>query len=85
MEVVWNETANISFTITNKEDIRNITNIKWEFKSITNNNTYSSIPGSKLYRVFSSINVNDRGMYRIIVTTEAGVVTSMATELDVFG
>uniref|UniRef100_A0A1X7SP36 Ig-like domain-containing protein n=1 Tax=Amphimedon queenslandica TaxID=400682 RepID=A0A1X7SP36_AMPQE len=83
IEAVWKETANISFTITNKEDIKNITNIKWEFKSITNN-TYSSTPGSKLYRVFSSINVNDRGLYRIIVTTEAGIVTSMATELDVF-
>ena len=49
------------------------------------NNAYSGTSGNKLYRVFPSVQLSDRGLYRIIVTTEAGNVTSMATELDVFG
>lgn len=83
-----NTSVNISFTITNRPDIKNISSIQWYFQPLAVN-MYSSInstllSGDRLTLTLPNVQLSDRGMYRINITSEAGSVQS-TVNLDVFG
>lgn len=86
--VVINTPANIAFTITNIADVGQISNFTWKFRAL-DFDTYVSINSTlisddHLSLRLPEVQLNDRGLYRISVTSEAGLVYSTVI-LDVFG
>ena len=89
VNVVINNTANISFTISNQNElVRNYT-IQWEFRQLGSDD-FSNLPGSVLLTdddlklILQSAQLQHRGTYRITVSNPAGSVTK-TIDLDVFG
>ena len=91
MNVIFNETATISFIIANLNQnlMRNQDFVTlWEFKPLSSS-LYSSVNSSLLSNNglslrLSSAQLHHRGTYRITVSNLAGN-GSAAAELDVFG
>ena len=91
MNVIFNETATISFIIANLNQnlMRNQDFVTlWEFKPL-GSSLYSSVNSSLLsdnglFLRLSSAQLHHRGTYRITVSNLAGN-GSAAAELDVFG
>ena len=89
VNVIINNTANISFTISNRNElVRNYT-IQWEFRQLGSDD-FSNLPESALLTdddlklIRQSTQLHDRGTYRITVSNPAGSITK-TIDLDVFG
>ena len=89
VNVVINNTTNISFTISNwNELVRNYT-IQWGFRQL-GSDRFSYLPESALLTdddlkvILQSAQLHHRGTYRITVSNPAGSITE-TIDLDVFG
>ena len=87
VSAVINRTAYISFVITNQNVIKNFTT-RWEFKSLSSGTFFSlnltNLTDEGLKLTIPFVQLEDRGTYRITVTSPSGNDTTTA-ELDVFG
>ena len=91
VNVVINNTANISFTISNRNELVRTYTTQWEFKPLgTDNFSYINdtesgrLTGNGLKLILQSAQLHHRGTYRITVSNPAGSITA-TTDLDVFG
>ena len=91
VNVVINNTANISFTISNQNELVGTYTTQWEFKllgtdkfSYINDTESARLTGNGLKLILRSAQLHHRGTYRITVSNPAGSSTA-TTDLDVFG
>ena len=91
VNVVINNTANISFTISNQNELVGTYTTQWEFKplgtdkfSYINDTESARLTGNGLKLILRSAQLHHRGTYRITVSNPVGSTTA-TTDLDVFG
>ena len=91
VNVVINNTANISFTISNQNELVGTYTTQWEFKplgtdkfSYINDTESGRLTGNGLKLILQSAQLHHRGTYMITVSNPAGSTTA-TTDLDVFG
>ena len=89
VNVVINNTANISFTISNRNELVRTYKTQWEFRQL-GSDEFSYLPESApltdddLKLILQSAQLHHRGTYRITVSNPAGSITK-TIDLDVFG
>ena len=89
VNVFINNTANISFTISNRNELVRTYTIQWEFRQLGSDdfsNLHESAPltDDNLKLILQSAQLHDRGTYRITVSNPADSITK-TIDLDVFG
>ena len=89
VNVVINNTANISFTISNRNELVRTYTIQWEFRQLDSDEFFyiaesTPLTDDGLKLILRSAQLYHRGTYRITVSNPAGS-TKATTDLNLFG
>ena len=89
VNVVINNTANISFTISNRNELVRTYTIQWEFRQLDSDEFFyiaesTPLTDDGLKLILQSAQLHHRGTYRITVSNSAGSTTA-TTDLNLFG
>ena len=89
VNVVINNTANISFTISNRNELVRTYTIQWEFRQLDSDEFFyiaesTPLTDDGLKLILRSAQLHHRGTYRITVSNPAGS-TIATTDLNLFG